>query len=212
MTDARDDILARIRQANARALDGRAEEPKPRVRSIAALTAAGHVVELFAARLRDYGVTVHRMTQAELPALIGRRAADLGLAQLAIAPGIAIAAPSGVDIITARSSEDRDAVLNADGAVTGCAFAIAETGTLVLDGSGCSGPRLLSLLPDWHLCLVRAEQILPDVPDTIAALQPAASEGRPVTFISGPSATADIEFKRVEGVHGPRRLEVAISF
>ena len=94
----------------------------------------------------------------------------------------------------------------ADGVITGCAVAIAETGTLVLDGSPDQGRRVLTLIPDYHLCVVLPDQIVADVPQALARLEAT----RPLTMISGPSATSDIELNRVEGVHGPRTLEVII--
>ena len=93
-----------------------------------------------------------------------------------------------------------------DGVITSCAAAIAETGTLVLDGSSGQGRRVLTLIPDYHLCVVLPDQICADVPQALARLEPT----RPLTMISGPSATSDIELNRVEGVHGPRTLEVII--
>jgi L-lactate dehydrogenase complex protein LldG len=95
-----------------------------------------------------------------------------------------------------------------DGVLTGCALAIADTGTIVLDCGPAQGRRTLTLLPDLHVCVIRAAQVVHTVPEAVAAL---AAVQRPITFISGPSATSDIELDRVEGVHGPRRLEVVLA-
>ena len=98
-----------------------------------------------------------------------------------------------------------------DGVITGCAVAIAETGTIVLDAGAGQGRRALTLVPDLHICVVRVTQLVSNLPDAMGAVAAATTLGRPVTFISGPSATSDIELKRVNGVHGPRRLEIVLA-
>ena len=117
--------------------------------------------------------------------------------------------PNATELVT-DDGLDAQTLATLDGALTGCALAIAETGTIVLDGGDGQGRRALSLVPDYHLCVVEADAIVATVPEAIRELEPAVKEGRPLTFISGPSATSDIELTRVEGVHGPRTLHVVV--
>jgi L-lactate dehydrogenase complex protein LldG len=169
-------------------------------------------VELLIDRLIDYKALVRRCFGVDLAATIAAALRERGAGT--------VVAPRGLDPdwLTGSTAEIRtdgessadqlsvselDAV---DGVITGCAVAIAQTGTLVLDGSADQGRRVLTLIPDYHLCVVLTDQIVPDVPEGLARLSPT----RPLTMISGPSATSDIELNRVEGVHGPRTLEVII--
>jgi L-lactate dehydrogenase complex protein LldG len=138
---------------------------------------------------------------------IGQTCAEHGARRL----GIPIALPDAwrpelLELVEDHglAARDLDAL---DGAITGCALAIAETGTIVLDGGERSGRRALTLVPDLHVCVVERSQVVATVPDAIRALEGARG---PFTFVSGPSATSDIELDRVEGVHGPRRLEVLL--
>jgi L-lactate dehydrogenase complex protein LldG len=161
------------------------------------------IVELFAERVADYRAIVHRVTAAELPAAIA--------AALAERPGT-YGTPDGLpnawtaDVDPARLVREPSDLESLAGVVTGCAVAIAETGTIVLDHGTRQGRRALTLVPDYHLVVVTADEIAADVPEALERLDLT----RPLTFISGPSATSDIELNRVEGVHGPRTLEVMI--
>jgi L-lactate dehydrogenase complex protein LldG len=160
-------------------------------------------------RLRDYKAYVIETTSATLPQAIADTCATYGVTMLAMPADI----PDEwlPDAIAARRDDPplTDAELDRCGAVlTGCAFAIAQTGTIVLNGGQTQGRRALSLIPDRHLCVVTADQVLGFVPEGIARL--AVEPTRPATFISGPSATSDIELSRVEGVHGPRTLHVLL--
>ncbi|WP_328600819.1 LutC/YkgG family protein [Actinomadura physcomitrii] len=163
------------------------------------------VLDLFAERVADYRATVLRVPAAELAATVAER--------LAARPGVhgvpADLPEEWTSRVTADLARGPDAAAldGLAGAVTGCAAAIAETGTIVLDHGPAQGPRALSLVPDYHLIVVLAGQVAPDVPEALERLDP----HRPLTFVSGPSATSDIELSRVEGVHGPRNLEVVIS-
>ncbi|WP_338071513.1 LutC/YkgG family protein [Actinomadura bangladeshensis] len=162
------------------------------------------VLDLFAERVADYRATVLRVPAAEVASAVAER--------LSARPG-SYGVPSDLPAAWTSATDaplvDDFSVASLDrlaGAVTGCAAAIAETGTIVLDHGAAQGPRALSLVPDYHLIVVLAEQVAPDVPEALERLDPS----RPLTFVSGPSATSDIELSRVEGVHGPRTLEVLV--
>ena len=143
-----------------------------------------------------------------MAAAVSQALAEHDAARVVVAPGVPDAwRPDGVELVA-----DDDLAPHAldalDGTLTGCAVAIAETGTIVLDGGERSGRRAITLIPDLHVCVVERAQVVASVPDAIRALE----GGRgPFTFVSGPSATSDIELDRVEGVHGPRRLVVLIA-
>jgi L-lactate dehydrogenase complex protein LldG len=163
---------------------------------------------LFAERIGDYRATVEIIGAAALPRTIGKALVDRAARRIVVPADLPAAWLAEADIEAIRdapplSVHDLDA---ADGVVTGAAVGIALTGTIVLDAGPTQGRRALSLLPDFHLCVVRADQVVGTVPEAIARLDPV----RPQTWISGPSATSDIELNRVEGVHGPRTLHVLV--
>ncbi|MFG1945485.1 lactate utilization protein C [Nonomuraea sp. NPDC048826] len=194
---AREEILGRIRQA----VRGAPEVEIPRAyRTAPQVDDTADLVGLFAERVRDYGAVVRVLPAAEVPAAIAE-----------LVRGRRMVIPDGLPPEWSGGAEPAGGSLaeldSADGVVTGCAVAIAETGTIVLDTGPGQGTRVQSLVPDYHLCVVRAGQIVAGVPEAVARLDPA----RPLTWISGPSATSDIELNRVEGVHGPRTLEVIVS-
>ncbi|GAA3451301.1 LutC/YkgG family protein [Dactylosporangium matsuzakiense] len=194
--DARSVILARIRTALGSAPTA---PPIPRGYDPAGTHEAS--LEKFVDRLLDYKATVVHTTAATLEADLA--AAVEGLTPLIVPPGLPFTVPeSTVDDGTLTPPElDTYA-----GVVTCCAAAVAETGTIALDGSPDQGRRAITLVPDRHFCVVRADQVVAAVPDLLARLTPT----RPLTLISGPSATSDIELNRVEGVHGPRTLVVLL--
>jgi len=210
---AREEVLGRIRTAlgETRAAvpsverDYRTAEDTP-----ADTPADAELLALLVDRVEDYRAEVLRCSAADIGATV-RTALDRGLGSGWTAEGVVVAPglpgdwrPDGCDV-----DDDRPAVQLADraAAVTAVAVAIAETGTLVLDGSPACGRRALSLLPDCLVCVVTADQVVRGVPEGIARLDPL----RPLTMVSGPSATSDIELERVEGVHGPRTLLVVLA-
>jgi L-lactate dehydrogenase complex protein LldG len=202
--NARDDILARIGVALG---DGPPTVDVPR--AYQTTTPAGlDLVGLFAERVADYRATVHRCAPAALAATIGEALATRGARRIAVPAGLdrAWLAKTAVDEVSDDPPLSHTELDGLDGVITACAVAIAETGTIVLDAALDQGRRALSLLPDYHLCVVRSEQIVGGVPEALPRLDPR----RPLTWISGPSATSDIELERVEGVHGPRTLDVVI--
>ncbi|GAA2644620.1 LutC/YkgG family protein [Streptomyces lunalinharesii] len=209
---SRDVVLARVRRALADVPRGEGpyDPPVPRdYRRVHGARTPDETVELLAAHLADYRARVHRCAPAELPALVGRLLAARGARTVLVPPGLdphwlSAADVSAVPDRAADTARDLDAV---DSVVTGCAVAVAETGTLVLDGGPDQGRRRITLVPDHHVCVVRVpDQVVDSVPEALERLSPR----RPLTWISGPSATSDIELDRVEGVHGPRTLEVVL--
>ncbi|MET8722184.1 MULTISPECIES: LutC/YkgG family protein [Streptomyces] len=210
--NSRERILGRVRRALA---DVPADDP-PYERAVPREYLREHgertteeTVELLAENLADYRAVVHRTGREELPNLIMRLLDAHGTREVLVPDGLP---PTWLSATKARRVEDRatdtpDRLDRVDSVVTGCAVAVAETGTIVLDGSADQGRRRISLIPDHHICVVRVpEQIVGSVPQALERLDPT----RPLTWISGPSATSDIELDRVEGVHGPRALEVIL--
>ena len=190
---ARDDILARVRAALADAPSAPVPPPPPRAAT------PDDPVALFAERVADYRAVVQRCGPGEVDAAVAEVVAGL---RAVVPPGLSVPLP-GADVDEGFSALELDAY---DAVVTDARLGIAETGTIVLDHQPGQGRRALTLVPDLHVCVVRAEQVVADVPDAVALLDPT----RPTTWISGPSATSDIELDRVEGVHGPRRLHVLL--
>ncbi|GAA3810987.1 LUD domain-containing protein [Streptomyces coacervatus] len=170
---------------------------------------AEQTVDLLAENLADYRAVVHRCTAAELASVIGRLLAERGSKTVLVPPGLDEGWLDGTDVerVADRAESTPHELDRVDSVITGCAVAAAETGTIVLDGSPDQGRRRVTLVPDHHICVVRVpDQVVSSVPQALERLDPA----RPLTWISGPSATSDIELDRVEGVHGPRTLEVVL--
>jgi len=206
---ARDEVLARIRTAlgdPAPASQVPAADPVPRTYRTGGELGTGQLLDLLAERLRDYGCTVRRAAPGQLMTVIGEALGQRGARRIVAPAGLELTGPLAGTEVVADDGLSPAALDGVDGVITGAAVAIAETGTIVLDGSPDQGRRALSLVPDYHLCLVRAHQVVGLVPEALARLDP----GRPLTWISGPSATSDIELDRVQGVHGPRTLDVIL--
>ncbi|MET9616546.1 LutC/YkgG family protein [Kitasatospora indigofera] len=206
--NSRDAILGRIRTALADVPAGEQphDVPVPRQYRRSHAEPGEDTVALFAERVADHRATVTRTDQAGLSAAIAAALTLRGVEQLALPGGFP------VELLPAGRWQWHTEPLDIpgldalDGALTLAAAGIAVTGTLVLDTGPGQGRRALTLVPDYHLCVVRADQIAADVPEALARLDPTL----PLTFVSGPSATSDIELDRVEGVHGPRTLDVII--
>ncbi|WP_026118335.1 LutC/YkgG family protein [Nocardiopsis salina] len=209
MTTARERVLGRVRAALQ---DVPADEPAERSlqRTYADSHGMGPTLEVLVDRLDDYKALVRRVRPEELAGQVAAALERRGAQRVVVPSGAPDGwfAETGVERVP-DSREDPlplEALDGVDGAVTGCAVAVAESGTIVLDGEPDQGRRATTLVPDYHLCVVRAEQVVDAVPEAVRMLEPT----RPLTWISGPSATSDIELDRVEGVHGPRTLEVLV--
>jgi L-lactate dehydrogenase complex protein LldG len=192
---AREEVLARVRAAAADAVAPIVPRDYDRLDDAAA------DLDLLVDRLADYRAEVHRCGPDELSAVLARLLTGRVLVPDGFDPTLVV----GLDVLpdAALTPYELDAV---DVVVTSCALAIATTGTVVLDGGLGQGRRAATLVPDRHVVVVREEQVVQTVPQALARLDPT----RPQTWISGPSATSDIELERVEGVHGPRTLIVVL--
>lgn len=216
MATARESVLWRVRRATRDVPEGERPEDIPVERGYRKEGDGERdgIVARFAENVAEYEATVHRVKEADLAVRIGEILERRGLKSLVVPPLLPEAwIPDGVETLrdAARPRLTNEELDGADGVLTGCALGISQTGTIVLDAGPGQGRRALTLLPDYHLCVVREEQVVDLVPEAFAKLEETVrGEGRAVTFISGPSATSDIELNRVEGVHGPRALEVLI--
>lgn len=211
-TGSRTLVMARIRRALADV--PRAETPREVAVDRTYHRAHGdrttaETVDLLAENLADYRAIVHRTTASALPALIASLLTARGATSVVAPSGLPAEWLSATDAVRLTDSPDQTPhdLDDVSSVVTACAVAIAETGTIVLDADTDQGRRRISLVPDHHICVVRVpSQVVDSVPQALELLDPA----RPLTWISGPSATSDIELDRVEGVHGPRTLEVVL--
>jgi L-lactate dehydrogenase complex protein LldG len=211
--NAREEVLARIAAAHRIAPPPslRYEDISREYRTTSDSDSA-ELTELLIDRLVDYRALVRQCSADDLGGTIAAALTDRGVHTVVVPSGLDSSWTAGLsgslltDGLLAHYQRTVSELDGVDGVITGCAVAIAETGTLILDGSPEQGRRVLTLIPDYHLCVVFSDQIVADVPQALARLEPT----QPLTMISGPSATSDIELNRVEGVHGPRTLEVII--
>jgi L-lactate dehydrogenase complex protein LldG len=212
---AREEVLARVRAASADLGAGDADEGYAAIHR--GYLRAHHdpcgtdIVALFAERAADYRAVVRRVAADEVAAAVGDAVAALPRRALLVPGGLPddwlAGLAAGTEVLGDEPPLSPAELDQVPAVLTGCAVAIAETGTVVLDHGAGQGRRALTLLPDFHLVVVRAGQVAADLPDALERLRPS----RPLTFISGPSATSDIELIRVEGVHGPRQLHILIA-
>ena len=206
MSEAREAVLARIRQALA---DDAPLPEVPRDYVKRGVRPADEIAAMFVDRVIEAGGVV--VEAADVRAAIGAALAEQGASRVVVAPDLPAALrPAGVALVEDHglAPTELDAL---DAAVTTCAVACSDTGTIALDGGPGQGRRAITLVPDLHVCVVTRDQVVETVPELFERLESSARAGQPLVLISGPSATSDIGFERVEGVHGPRRLVVVLA-
>jgi L-lactate dehydrogenase complex protein LldG len=215
MSEAKNEILKKIRQALGDV--SKKDQPDQHITERGYKRKSGwgqeKRVRVFKERISEYSAKVFEVREESLTKAIAEACQRQKVKKLVVPPEFPHEwLPNDLDLLDDGIQQLTNAELDAsDGVISTCRLAIAQTGTVVLDGSPGQGRRALSLVPDYHLCIVRANQIVGIVPEAFSQLEETIKKsGRPVTFISGPSATSDIELNRVEGVHGPRRLEVLV--
>ena len=211
---ARKDILARVRGATADVVSPmRSEKSFPVTEE--ASSGPAEPLELFAENVADYRAQVLRVEPGGIADAIANALREHGCGSVVVPGGLEEAWVGAIGSVAtvvpdspSLTSADLDGI---DGVVTASAIGIATTGTIVLDHREDQGRRAITLVPDTHICVIRADQVVHDVPESVRRLRPQAGDARPLTWISGPSATSDIELERVEGVHGPRTLVVVLA-
>lgn len=214
-SDAREEILARVRTALTDLTPEQREAEVPWTYGRATRTEG--VLDLFAERVADYKADVVRVAAAEVPDAVARALTSRGAGSVVVPTGLDAAWREAITGAGVRIVEDEPRLTRAqldevDGVVTGACVGAAESGTIMLDHRPDQGRRALTLVPDLHVCVVRADQVVSDVPEAVARIAPSVREDKlPVTWISGGSATSDIELERVEGVHGPRTLVMILA-
>lgn len=214
--NARDEILARVQGALADVVQPDPELDVPIAWQYGHPTAMPDILDRFVETVEDYRAVVRRVPATEVPDAITALLAEHGVTSLVLPAGVDAAwrqavAGAGLTVHGDDPPLSRAQLDAIDGVLTASTVSIAETGTIVLDHRADQGRRALTLVPDLHLCVVRSDQVVSDVPEAMTRLQSSIAAGRPLTWISGGSATSDIELDRVEGVHGPRTLLVILA-
>ncbi|MDR1711185.1 MAG: lactate utilization protein C [Propionibacteriaceae bacterium] len=214
--NARDVIFSRIRTALADVPNLPPEQDIPLDWKYGEPLALDDVLDTFVKMCVDYKATVERVPAAKIGETITKLVKDRGLKSLVVPGGLEAswrkaAEKGGAKIVDDEPQKTSPELNEIDGVITAARVGIADTGTIVLDHAPDQGRRALSLVPDTHLCVINADQVVSDVPEAVQRLKPSVQAGNPLTWISGGSATSDIELSRVEGVHGPRNLLIILA-
>jgi L-lactate dehydrogenase complex protein LldG len=206
VTEARDAVLGRIRAALS---DGAAVPEVPRAYIARGRGSHDELVARFVARVEETGGVV--VSTSDPGAAVAAALAEHGASEVVVAPDLPTELRPDTAVLVEDDGLSPDRLDGLDGAVTTCAAACADTGTIALDGGPGQGRRAITLLPDLHVCVVTRDQIVATVPELFERLDASARAGRPIVLVSGPSATSDLGFERIEGVHGPRRFVVVLA-
>ena len=214
--NARAEVLSRVRSALADVVQPDPVLDVPIAWEYGLPLGTADVLADFVEKVEDYKAVVRRVPAAEVPAAIGALVRERGVTSMVVPAGVdptwrAAVADAGATVRDDDPPLSRVELNEIGGVLTASRVSIADTGTIVLDHRDDQGRRALSLVPDLHICVVTADQVVSDVPEAVSRLQASIADGRPLTWISGGSATSDIELNRVEGVHGPRTLLVILA-
>lgn len=213
---ARAEIMDRIRRATTDITDKDPVSDVPVLWRYGTGIEMDDVVGTFVEKVIDYKATVVRVAAVDVPDAVVAGLAATGATSSVVVPvgldeaWVSAVRAAGLEVRVDEPQLSHEQLNSTDAVVTAASSAIADTGTIVLTHDADQGRRAISLVPDRHVCVVRASQVVSDVPESIAAVKPAVVAGRPLTMISGGSATSDIELSRVDGVHGPRQLYVIV--